>query len=233
VDTSNPAAPFERGSLKMRGGILTIAMTSANTLVTTNLSEGVQIVDVSDVAAPALVTTYFTDGYAQAVAASRDLAYVTDSPTGVYILDMSTPRSPAVTSTLSIAVKPLGSGEMPAVPSPLIGISVPTPPSPATAVVLDKLIGRVELFDVTNPRSATKLGAVDTRGRSQCLAVRGSRAYVGGLDGVQVMDFSNRSAPTLAGSFKTAQPPQYLAVDDALVFAALGREGVVIVRQGS
>jgi len=81
----------------------------------------------------------------------------------------------------------------------LIGISAPAPPSPATAVVLDKLIGLVELFDVTNPRSAMKMGAVGTKGRSQCLAVRGSRAYVGGLDGVQVVDFSNRSTPTIAG----------------------------------
>jgi hypothetical protein len=37
VDASNPAAPVERGSLKMRGGILTIALASANTLVTSNL----------------------------------------------------------------------------------------------------------------------------------------------------------------------------------------------------
>lgn len=232
VDVSNPEVPVERGSLPMRGGILTIAMAGRNVLVTTNLVEGVQIVDVSNARAPVLLTTYFTDGYAQAVAASGPLAYVSDSPTGLYILDLSNASSPAVMSTLQTTIKRLGSGEMPAVPSPLVAVSEQAAASAArTAVVLEKMTGLVELFDVTNPRKAPKIGEVGTSARSQCLAVSGFWAYIGVQDGVQILDLSDRSKPALAASFKTRQPPLSVAVADSLVFAAVGPGGVEVFRQ--
>ena len=232
VDVSSAEHPVERGSLPMRGGILTLVMAEKSVLVTTNLVEGVQIVDVSKSAAPVLLTSYFTDGYAQAAATSGSLAYVTDSPIGLYIIDLSDASSPTVMSTLALTVKRMGSGDMPAVPSPLVAIAAPEAASAArTAVVLDKTTGLVELLDVTNPRSAAKIGRVSANGRTQCLAVRRSWAYVCGQGGVQVVDLSNRSNPAPAGSFKTNHPTLDVAVADGLVLAALGQGGVAMFRQ--
>src|SRR5256885_2137409 len=54
------------------------------------------------VAKPAPLASYFTDGYAQSISVSRPLAYVIDAPTGLYVFDLSNPRSPAVVTVLKL-----------------------------------------------------------------------------------------------------------------------------------
>ena len=226
IDAADGAAPVERGSLRMQGGILEMTTAGPGLVVTTNLSEGVQIVDVSNPAAPALATSYFPDGYPQDIAAEGRLAFVTDTSTGLQLLDLAMPKSPEVIATLPTTLKRLTSGESPAMPSPEIAIA-----SAVTAVVLNKLTGLIEIFDVTDPRKAAKVGTFQMPGRMHCLAAHGSLAYVGASDGLNVLDVSRPSSPTLVGRFKTAQAPQYAAVGNGHVFVALGRGGVAIFRQ--
>ena len=55
-----------------------------------------QIYDVSDPSAPALITTFRTPGDAQRVEVRGQLAYVADGPAGLSVVDLSTPDAPLV-----------------------------------------------------------------------------------------------------------------------------------------
>ena len=58
-----------------------------------------QLYDVSDPAAPALITTFPTPGNAQRAEIIETLAYVADGPTGLSVVDLSDPASPEVVGT--------------------------------------------------------------------------------------------------------------------------------------
>lgn len=111
VDAADAAAPVERGSLQMRGGVMTMTTAGSGLVITTNLSDGVQIVDVSNPAAPAQLTSYFTDAYPQGITANGQLLLVTDASTGLYLIDLATPTSPELITTLPTTLKRLGSSE--------------------------------------------------------------------------------------------------------------------------
>ena len=233
VDASNPAAPVLRGSLQIRGSLLIVALAGGNILVATNMVSGLEVVDVSDVSRPVLLTSnFFTDGYAQAVAASGPLAYVTDSANSLYLIDLSKPASPAAVSVQESTPIKMGSGDMPAVPSPLVAIlETVASPSLKIALVLEKTTGFLHIHDVSNPRKPAKASSFRTPGRQQSLGVRGSRAYIGGAEGLQIVDFSDPSTPIPAGSFKMAGPVQDVALADSLVLVVIGKGGVVILHQ--
>ena len=55
-----------------------------------------QIYDVSDPSAPALITTFRTPGDAQRTELRGHLAYVADGPAGLSVVDLSAPESPRV-----------------------------------------------------------------------------------------------------------------------------------------
>ena len=57
-------------------------------------SNGLQIIDVSNPSAPALVGSYDTAGMAQDVAVSGTLAYVVNFDDGLEIVDVSHPAVP-------------------------------------------------------------------------------------------------------------------------------------------
>ena len=58
-----------------------------------------QVYDVSDPAAPRLVTTFATPGDAQRAALAGTLAYVADGPAGLSVVDLATPAAPRVVGT--------------------------------------------------------------------------------------------------------------------------------------
>ena len=58
-----------------------------------------QLYDVSDPAAPTLITTYPTPGNAQRAEFHGTLAYVADGPAGLSVVDLSDPASPEVVGT--------------------------------------------------------------------------------------------------------------------------------------
>ena len=73
-------------------------------------------------------------------------------------------------------------------------------------------------------------------GRPQRVAMRGKLAYVAdGREGLQVVDLSTPSKPSIIGAYKTAGPARDVAVADSLVFVVVGEgEGkgeVLILRQ--
>ena len=56
--------------------------------------EGFVLIDVSDETAPEGIGSYFLDGYARDVVTAGTIAYATDSPSGLYVFDLSRPGLP-------------------------------------------------------------------------------------------------------------------------------------------
>src|SRR5690349_18782671 len=62
---------------------------------------GLMILDISDPAAPQLVTTYNTPGTCFDVAAAGNIVYVADGASGLLVLDVFNPASPQVVTTFT------------------------------------------------------------------------------------------------------------------------------------
>jgi len=155
LDVSSPASPVLRGSLELKGGYFTIVLFDKNVLLASSILSGLQIIDVSDVAKPGLLASYFTDGYAQSISVSRPLAYVMDDPTGLYVFDLSNPRSPAVVTLLKLNVpQQQGSG---AITTASVAVSEAVAErSPKVAVLLDSTNGLLRFYDVRARRRRSK-----------------------------------------------------------------------------
>jgi len=235
LDISNPSTPRLRGALELKGGVVTAALLDPKTILTANMVAGVQALDVSDPAKPALLSSYFTDGYVQDVSASRSLAYVTDDPTGLHVVDLSMPKSPAEISITGLDIPPPPGG-IGLVDFPQLRVALLDRPGakPArVAAVLDRTSSQLLVYDVSNPGAPVRLSQFKVPPRSETLKAHGQRVYVAaGAEGLHVVDVSDAQKPVSAGVFKTAQPARDVAVSGPLVFVATGAGGVVILRHG-
>jgi hypothetical protein len=235
LDVSNPANATLRGALELKGGVIAATFLDPKTILTANMVAGVQALDVSDPAKPALLSSYFTDGYVQDVSTSRPLAYVTDDPTGLHVVDLSKPKSPAEVSITGLDIPPPPGG-IGLIDFPQLRIAVVERPSAKptrVAAVLDRTSSQLLLYDISNPGAPARLSQFKVPPRCETLKAQGQRVYVAaGAEGLHVVDISDAQRPVSAGVFKTAQPARDLAVSGPLVFVATGAGGVVILRQG-
>ena len=232
LDVSTPGAPVLRGSFPLRGGYFGVALFNATTLLVTGLSSGLQIVDVSDVNTPVLLSSQFTDGYAQGIAVLRGIAYVMDDPTGLYMFDLAKPHAPVSVGLLDVnAAQPDNAGAATRLSSHAVAVAGPAADrSFPIAAVLDKTVGSLAFFDVSNPGSPVRLGQLRVPVGAQNLVTRASVAYIaGGMDGLQIVDFSNPSKPVRAGVYKAMHPVVDVRVSESLVFVASGPGGVVLL----
>lgn len=235
LDVSNPSNPTLRGALELKGGVVGAVLLDPKTVLTANMVSGVQVLDVSNPEKPALLTSHFTDGYTQDVFASRPLAYVTDDPTGLYVLDLSKPGSPAELSVTELDVPPppggIGLVDFPQIR--LVLLDRPGAKPARVAAVLDRTSGLLLFYDISNPGTPTSVSRFKVPPRSETLKANGSRVYVAaGAEGLHVVDASDPQKPVSAGVFKTAQPARDVAVSAPFVFVATGAGDVVILRDG-
>ena len=174
--------------------------------------EGVVFVDLSNETAPSQIGTFFLEGYARDIVTLGSMAYAMDSPTGLYVFDLS------------------GTGPW----EPVGVLHTPLPPRRSTEVFdLSGGQGRrilcgvggggLQVYDVTDPVAPVKAAAFDTPGRAQAVAINSDLAYVAdGQAGLQVIDLSTPSAPRVVGGFETARPARDVAASDSLVLVVVG-----------
>lgn len=235
LDVSNPSNPTLRGALELKGGVIGSTLLDPKTILTANMVAGVQVLDVSDPAKPALVASYFTDGYVQDVLASRPHAYVTDDPTGLHVIDLSKPASPAEISITGLELPPppggIGLVDFPQLR--LAAIDRPGAKPARVAAVLDRTSSQLLFYDTSNPGAPVRLSQFKVPPRSETLRSHGPRVYVAaGAEGLQVVDVSDPQKPVASGGFKTVQPARDVAVAEPFVYVATGAGGVVILRHG-
>jgi hypothetical protein len=220
LDVSNPAAPKLRTSIKTPGQAKGVALIGTTAFVADHMS-GVDVVDLSSLDKPTLRGSFFVDGYARDVAASSRFAFAVDAPTGLYALDPARPGPPDAIGQIQSAAAPSM-------------IEVMEQGGRVIACLVGG--GALQLYDVTDPAKPVHLTSFKTpSGRPARIAIDGTRGYIAdGREGVQIVDLSNPSSPTLVGGLKTTAPARDVAVGSGLVVVATGmgegNEEVVVLR---
>ncbi|MHB1034819.1 MAG: Ig-like domain-containing protein [Pirellulales bacterium] len=175
-------------------------------------SAGLQILDVSDPAAPVRLGGYDTSGIAYEVAVSGTLAYVADASAGLVILDVTNPAAPVLFGTFVTG----GSAN---------GVTVVG----TRAYVADGFAG-LQILDVSNPAAPVKLGGYDTAEYAHGVVVSGTLAYVAdGRAGLQILDVTNPAAPVRLGTFNTSGFARDVAVSGTVAYVADDDAGLQVI----
>jgi hypothetical protein len=175
-------------------------------------SYGLQIIDVSNPAAPVRLGGYDTTGSAYAVAVSGSLVYVADGSSGLQIINVSNPAAPVRLGGYDTA----GSAN---------GLAM----SGSLAYVADGSSG-LQIINVSNPGAPVRLGGYDTAGSAYGVAVSGSHAYVSdGSSGLQIIDVSNPAVPVRRGGYDTAGSARSVTVTGTVAYVADYDRGLQII----
>ena len=176
-------------------------------------SFGLQIIDISNPAAPTFTGTFNTAGNAQDLAVSGNRAYIAAGGIGLQIIDISTPSAPTLLSTFNTA----GSAKKVAV----FG---------SYAYVADDALG-LQIVNVANSASPVSAGSYNTVGTANGVAISGNHAYVadGGAGGLQIINISNPGSPSLVGNLDTAGGALSVAVSGNYAYVADEANGLQII----
>ena len=218
LDISNADEPTLIGSFKSLGQTK-IGDVFENKVVFIDHMEGLVMLDVSNEAEPVAAGSFFLDGYARDVTASGAFAYAVDSPSGLYVFDLSQP----------VPLEPVGVLHAPNAPHSMEVSEGSDASGPKLLCGAGR--GNLQVYDVSDPTMPVKAATFATPGRAERVALAGNLAYVAdGAAGIQVVDLSAPSQPKLVGTYETSRPARDVAVD-SLVFVVVGDEEVLVLRQ--
>jgi hypothetical protein len=190
---------------------------------------GLQVVDVTTAASPALTDFWNTPGASGGVASNGSFAFVASGGLGFQTVDLALPSNPSVAGTqASYALTDLALRGQYVYAASTAGArlqiyNVATPSSPslvsggnltvtgATGVALSGPYAFVtagsnglKVVDVSNVASPVQVGSAPViSGTLSRIAVKGDYAYVAGSTGIQVYDISDPTAPFGMGFFDT------------------------------
>ena len=209
VDISNPSSPQILSNHKTLGQAK-IGAVYEDRVVLIDHMEGMVMVDVSNETAPTGAGSFFLDGYARDVVTSGKMAYATDSPTGLYVFDLSRPGEP----------DPVGILHAPGAPR---AIEVQREEGEPSGILAGAGAGNLQIYDATNPAAPMRAATFETPGRAGRVAMSGSHVFVADTQaGVTIVDISTPSAPSAAGTFATDAPARDIAANDTHVFVVVG-----------
>ena len=101
-------------------------------------------------------------------------------------------------------------------PSYAYGVAV----SGSYAYVADYNSG-LQIIDISNPASPSRVGSYDTPGYACGVAISGSYAYVAdGGSGLQIIDISNPASPSLVGTYNTPDYARGVAISGSYAYVA-------------
>ena len=209
LDISDPASPVVLGNHETLGQTK-IGAVYEDRVVLIDHMEGLVLVDATDESAPAGAGSFFLDGYARDVVTSGPMAYATDSPTGLYVFDLSTPGPP----------EPVGVLHAPAAPR---AVEVQREVGEPSGLLAGAGGGQLQIYDASDPANPVRAATWETPGRAARVAISGSYVFVADTEaGVAVVDISTPTAPTAAGAYRTAEPARDVAATDSHVFVVVG-----------
>lgn len=201
LDITQRDHPLERGSVTVGPNTKDVRV-SGNFAYVAASAAGIVVVDVSNSAAPAVVTTFDTPGTAVDLAISGSHLYVADESGGLRILDITTPSAPQAEGDLAFS-------------SPIRAVAL----SGTIAIALAE--DMLYTVDVQNNAVPLLRGSANTT-RALDVAAAGTFAYVARYtSGFTLFDFTNPAAPfasgNVGGSFFY---PTDVAVNDGFAFFA-------------
>jgi hypothetical protein len=213
LDVSNPSAPSPIARLALPGTIQDIALFSVSgeqyAAVADN-DAGVQIVDITNPASPALRGYYNTGDDALGIQVNNGYAYVANGNSGLMVLSLSNPLYPQEAGALAdgytdrLAIQASGTNIFAYTSNGggLAIVDITTPANPTltgtTASVSDwsephsiAILGnraflatqyyQLQAFDITNPGNPTSLGVVGDGGLANAVTVSNGELYAWGI----------------------------------------------------
>ena len=203
LDLSDPTNPELVGSFKTPGQAKDVEISGTTALLADHMS-GVDLVDITDPKAPIAIGSVYLDGYGRDVAASGSIGYAVDDPSGFYVIDLHERDSWEPLSAIQSADGPR-----------IVEIE------DDLALLVGK--GTLQIYDISNPTSPTHRSNYGTPGGAHRAVLSDNHAYVAdGEMGLLVVDLSQPLAPTVAASYRHAEPVRDVAVHDSLVVIAVG-----------
>ncbi|MBE7504559.1 MAG: immunoglobulin domain-containing protein [Verrucomicrobiales bacterium] len=207
VEVEDPTQPNLVGRASIGGGAQDTQVRGAHAYVA---GTPFVVLDVRDRTAPAPIASLELECCASAVSLSGDYAYVAGSAPGLQIVDIGTPTAPGWAGQYA-------------------------PPVAASAVTsVGRLLylagsGGVEILDLADPVAPVRLGGLELA-EATSVHVDGRYAYVAaGFEGVVVLDVRDPGAPGVVARFRTRVRVDRVQVADGRIYAADGREGLVIL----
>jgi peptidoglycan/xylan/chitin deacetylase (PgdA/CDA1 family) len=173
---------------------------------------GLQVVDVSDPAAPVLIGSADTPGAACDVAVHNDTLSVADGAGGLQVMDVTDPAAPALTGASAAVTNSTGAF------------------AKGDLTFLAEGADGLRIVDLGDPSAPVTLGACDTPGDARDVVVSGQFAYVAdGASGVQMVDITDLANPAIVGNAAIAGEAEALVVFGGRAYVATGDSGLQIV----
>jgi hypothetical protein len=241
-DISDPSTPLELGKTDVLPNTVLRLRVSGDRVYAACCEAGLQIIDVSNPAAPISVGGCETPDFADGVALSGGYAYMSDEGSGLRVIDVSDPSSPTTVGhwDFDAAEDVAVSGNYAYVAGNWAGLQVIDVSNPTNPVQVGQYAGpfawsvavsgryayqvgdRLTIIDVSNPAAPVAVGTYqDFVHFPNAIAVSGDRAYVANLDGsLDVLDVSDRTKPTRIGSLDITGEGDGVAVCGDCVYLA-------------
>ena len=180
---------------------------------------GLELVDVSDHSAPRLLSTQETPGYQRAVSTYGSRAFIVDQPTGVIVFDVTEPESPrelGTHPTLSALARTVTMGDL----------------DPDRAYIVYERTGLIDAGRYVGTRPVHVCwGLTPPTVDLNVSQSTGSHLYVPtGRDGVEVVDMTNPTVPTVIATYDTPGEARMIEVIDRLIVLADG-DALLLLRQ--
>lgn len=208
LDVSDPATPTVLGSVAELVDGRGVDVSGSLACVAGSES-GLHVLDVSDPTNPVVIGTAILPGTGYDVAMSGTTAYVAGGGSGVHVVDLGTPSAPTIVTTVSF-------------PSACLDVLLHEDVLYA-GVVLDG----VWILDVSMPTSPAELSSVLFGGVSipssvhlTGLDLAGTDLFVSDREGLTILDVSDPSNPTVAGSLGAGIFIHDVAVGDGVAYVA-------------
>lgn len=177
---------------------------------------GVHLRDVTNPAEEQTLAVIDTPGSAEAVVATAELAVIADGIGGVMVVNITQPAAPRLVGSVEFQ-----------------GNTADVALFGNHALVVNRS-GSLHVIQVSPRNAPVLVGTLPTRGEMGTVRVADQRAYLAGVEGLQVIDLRDPARPRELAFFPTRFPVNDLAVSrlsSAQVFAYLvdGAAGVSVV----
>ncbi len=175
-------------------------------------NSGLEIIDITNPAAPILTGSYNTPNLANDLQVVGNLAYVADLGSGLQIINVTNPAAPTFVGSYNT-------------PSNAYSLHVVE----NLAYVADDASG-LQIIDVSNPTAPILAGSYNTPGDALGVQVIGNLAYIAdGSSGLQIINVTNPASPTLTGSYNTPSIAWGLQIIGDLAYIANFASGLQII----
>ncbi|MBC76829.1 MAG: hypothetical protein CME64_12515 [Halobacteriovoraceae bacterium] len=246
-DVSNFSNPVLVGSLDL-WAVTPIKMTADGTTAYIAADDsGVLIVDISNPAAPTLLSSFDTVGRAKDIAFYNGHLLIADFGNGLVVLDVSNPSTPGLVTTYASTVGYVYGLSLNGDVLVLDGesefefVDIATPGTPATIADLDldyQYLDRVSvasddvlyvsaeergvfLYDISDPVNPVHLGSYNTNGSVQDLSYENNYLYVADGSGVSVLDVADKqSVLALSKASLPTTNPEYSVKSGNFLYVA-------------